>query len=127
MNIGALGVVITLGGFSEGLVIAMLAELPRHAARFQRWLDKLNDPTSANLARRWRAARWLAKRGPWPGLLLGTAFLGQEPMIVFFVWVGIPIRRLALPILVTNVLYTVIFAITVKLGLNDWDQLSKLF
>jgi hypothetical protein len=117
MNILALGIVITMGGFIEGVVIVKLAELPKRSARFERWADKVH---------RSRPGSWLAKRGPWPSLLVGTMFLGQEPIIIFLVWLGIPMRKLVVPLFVANAVYTVVYALLVKQGLADWDQISKL-
>lgn len=73
-----------------------------------------------------RVGAWMFEKGPWPSLLVGTLFLGQEPIIVFLVWIGVPPRRLVIPLLVTNALYTVVMGILVKKGLADWDSINHM-
>jgi hypothetical protein len=117
MNVPLLGIVIVLGGFAEGIAFIELARMPARSERFKRWVTRVE--TS-------RFARWCTRRGPWPGLLLATAVFGQEPPIIALVWFGVPRRKLVLPLLVTNVIYTVIYAVLVRQGLTDWDKLMSL-
>ena len=110
-----LGIVIALAGFAEALVILVLAALSERIPRLRRWLTKLHTP---------RFDRWLTKWGAWTGLLLGTAVAGQEPVIIALVWLGISPKKLVLPLLVENVIYTAIYYVVVRLG---WDAVSSLF
>ena len=117
MSVPLLALVIELGGVAEGLVVIELARLPARSARFQRWVTRIESS---------RFARWCTRRGPWPGLLLATALFGQEPPLVALVWFGVPRKKLILPLIVTNALYTLIYALLIHHGLADWDKLMSL-
>jgi hypothetical protein len=117
MNTGGLVGAITFGGFAEGLVVIWLATLPTRSTRFERWVAKVTKS---------RVASWLTRKGPWPSLLVATALLGQEPVIIALVWLGVSPRKLVFPVLVENALYTMIYGVLVHQGLADWDKLMSL-
>jgi hypothetical protein len=108
--------VIVIAGFAESLLVLWLATLADRIPRLHRWLSKLRLP---------RFDRWIKRWGPWVGLLVGTAALGQEPVIIALVWLGAKPKKLILPLLVENVLYTVIYYFIVKAGAAGWDWLLQ--
>ena len=118
MNRLVLGVVIVIAGYAESLLVLWLATLADRIPRLHRWLSKMRLP---------RFDRWIQRWGPWVGLLVGTAALGQEPVIIALVWLGAKPRKLILPLLVENVLYTVIYYWIVKAGAASWDYLLQQF
>ena len=102
-----LAIAIALAGFVEGLVILVLATYAERLPRVHRWLKKLHWP---------RFDAWFERWGMWTGLALGPAVAGQEPVIIALVWLGASPRRLVLPLLLSNVLYTAIYYAVVKFG-----------
>ena len=111
-----LGVVIVLAGYAESLLVLWLASLAQRIPRLHRALSRLRLP---------RFDRWIQRWGPWVGLLVGTAALGQEPVIIALVWLGAKPRKLIVPLLVENVLYTVIYYWIVKAGVASWDYMLQ--
>jgi hypothetical protein len=110
-----LGVVITLAGFSEGLVILWLAALSLRVERVHRVMRRFHAP---------RFDAWFAKWGIWVGMLAGTAVAGQEPVIIALVWLGAPPKKLVVPLAIQNAIYTVIYFGIVKAG---WAAITSLF
>lgn len=101
--------VMAVSGFVEGLFIAWLGDKTAHLriGLLQRLIAWMQKPRAVELAR---------KFGPWGGMLLGTAIVGQEPILIALRWLGIDLRRLVLPTAVANALFAVVYYYAVKLG-----------
>ena len=117
LSVPGLFIAISMASFVEGVALAWLATLLRHADWFSRMAARVHDS---------RVGGWIVRRGPWVGLLLGTSVLGQEPFIIALVWLGVPPKKLVLPLLVENLAYTVLYGVMVHHGLADWDALMKM-
>ena len=102
-----LGLAIVIAGFAEGLLVLWLAALADRIPRLHRVLSKLRVPRYDALLTRW---------GSWTALMIGTAIAGQEPIIIALVWLGARPRKLILPLLVENVLFTALYYFVTKLG-----------
>jgi hypothetical protein len=118
LDVWLCGLVIVLAGFAEGLVIVWLADAAQRIERVHRVMKRFHAP---------RFDRWFAKWGVWVGMLAGTAVAGQEPVIIALVWLGARPKKLVVPLLIQNVLYTVIYYGIVKLGWLGWDALTRMF
>jgi hypothetical protein len=103
----SLGIVIVIAGFVEALLVLLLAALADRWPRLHRVLSKLRVPRFDALLTRW---------GTWTAMLAGTGLVGQEPVIIALVWLGVPPKKLVLPLLVENIVYTVLYYFIVKLG-----------
>lgn len=115
LDVWLLGLAIGSAGFAEGLVIVWLAHLALRNQKLRRVLRKLHAP---------RFDAWFAKWGVWVGMLVGTAVAGQEPVIIALVWLDAPPKKLVVPLLIQNVIYTVIYYGIVKVG---WAAITSLF
>ena len=106
--------VVAAAGYFEGLVIAWLAGESTRIGFVGRWVARLHTPRSMALANRW---------GVWGGLTLGCALVGQEPILVALRWLGIEMRRIWLPLAISNAVFTVIYYVMLWFGLA---QITKL-
>jgi hypothetical protein len=106
--------VVAIAAYAEGLALAWLAGASTKLGFLRRWLERMRKPKVVAFAHRW---------GPWGGLTLGCAALGQEPILVALRWLGVPIRRLWFPLLVSNVLFAVIYYAVVWYGLDRIESL----
>jgi hypothetical protein len=92
--------VVAATGFVQGLGVAGLAALAQKIPRLHRALRRLHAP---------RFDAWIKRWGPWAGLGLGPAVAGQEPVIIALVWLGAPLRRLVLPLALSNAAYAFVY------------------
>src|SRR4051812_43101630 len=69
--------VMALASFAEGLLVAWLANKTTRIKRVERWCTKLRTPKAVRIAQKW---------GPWGGLMLGVAAVGQEPILIGLRW-----------------------------------------
>ena len=106
--------VVAVAGYFEGLVIAWLAGESTRIGFVDRWVARLRTPRSVALANRW---------GVWGGLTLGCAVVGQEPILVALRWLGVDMRRIWLPLAVSNAVFAVTYYVIVWFGL---EQVAKL-
>ena len=106
--------VVTIAGYCEGLFLAWIAGQSLRIAIIDRWVTRLRTPRSVDLAQRW---------GVWGGLTVGCAVVGQEPILVSLRWLGVEMKRIWLPLAVSNAGFAVIYYQLAKLSL---DQLAKL-
>ncbi len=106
--------VVTVAGYVEGLIVAWLAGESTQIGFIGRWVTRLRTPRAVAIANRW---------GVWGGLTLGCALVGDEPILVALRWLGVDMRRLWLPLAVSNALFTVIYYAIVQGGL---DQIAHL-
>ena len=106
--------VIAAASYFEGLVVAWLAGESTRIGFIDRWVTRLRTPRSVALTDKW---------GVWGGLTLGCAVVGQEPILVALRWLGVDMRRIWLPLAVSNVIFTVLYYAIVWFGL---DQVAKL-
>ena len=116
----ALVAVMAVSGFVEGLFMAWLGGRTAHLqiGLFQRFMAWMRKPRAIAIAERF---------GPWGGMLLGTALVGQEPILLALRWLGVDFKRLILPTAVANALFAVIYYYVVKLGiLNVKSTLEPL-
>ncbi len=107
--------VIALASFVEGAIVAWLAGTTRKIAFLERRFEKLRTPKAIAFAQKW---------GTWGGMILGVAVLGQEPILLALRFLGVEMRKLWLPLFVSNVLFALVYFAVVKTGL---DQIGKLF
>lgn len=106
--------VVALASFVEGLLVIGLAELGLRVPWIGRTLSRSRTP---------RAQRWAEKWGPWGGLTLGVAVVGQEPILVALVWMKVDKRRILLPLALSSICFTAIYFIVVRAG---YQQVSLL-
>ena len=99
--------VIALSGFVEGMLLAYLAGISTRIKFVHRWCEKLQKPKAVALANRW---------GPWGGMFIGVAAVGQEPIIIALRWLGIETRKMWLPTFASNVVFAVLYYWIVRLG-----------
>ena len=105
--------VVAAAGYVEGLVIAWLAGQSTQIGFIGRWVARMRTPKSTALANEW---------GIWGGLSLGCALVGQEPILVALRWLGVEMRRIWLPLALSNAVFAVIYYVVVSVGL---DQLAN--
>lgn len=115
LDVWLLGIVIVLAGFAEGLVIVWLAHRALRIERLHRVMRRFHAP---------RFDAWFARWGVWVGTLVGTAVAGQEPVIIALVWLDAAPKKLVVPLVVQNVLYTAIYYGVVR---GVWAALTSLF
>lgn len=106
--------VVAVAGYFEGLVIAWLAGESTRIGFVGRWVARLRTPRSVALTNRW---------GVWGGLTLGCALVGQEPILVALRWLGVEMRRIWLPLAVSNAVFAVTYYAMLLFGLA---QITKL-
>jgi len=102
--------VVAVAGYLEGLVVAWLAGQSTHIGFVGRWVARMRTPRSTALADKW---------GVWGGLTLGCAVVGQEPILVALRWLGVDMRRIWLPLAVSNAVFAVIYYAVVWFGLGQ--------
>lgn len=110
--------VVALASFVEGLAVVKLAELALRSPAIEHRLAPLRTE---------RAVRWASKWGPWGGLLLGVATLGQEPILIALVWLKVERRKLVLPLALSSTLFTGIYFVTLRQGLASLSKLDELW
>jgi membrane protein YqaA with SNARE-associated domain len=101
--------VIALAGFVEGMLVAWLGGGTTRIGFVRRWCERMRKPKAVRLANTW---------GPWGGLTLGVAVVGQEPILLALRWLGVDLRRLVLPVAVSNVLFAAIYYAVVRFGVD---------
>ena len=102
--------VVAVAGYFEGLVVAWLAGESTRIGFIDRWVTRLRTPRSVALTDKW---------GVWGGLTLGCAVVGQEPILVALRWLGVDMRRIWLPLAVSNVVFAVLYYAIVWFGLHQ--------
>ena len=106
--------VVAAAGYIEGLVVAWIAGESTRIGVISRWVARMRTPRSTALADKW---------GVWGGLSLGCALVGQEPILVALRWLGVGMRRIWLPLAVSNAAFALIYYLVVMVGL---DQVAHL-
>ena len=106
--------VVAAASYFEGLVLAWLAGQSTRIGFIGRWVARLRTPRAVAFAKRW---------GVWGGLTLGCAVVGQEPILVALRWLDIDMRRLWLPLAISNAVFAVLYYAVVWFGL---DQIAHL-
>lgn len=106
--------VVAAAGYIEGLALAWVAGRSTQIGFIHRWIERMRTPRSVALADRW---------GTWGGLTLGCAVVGQEPILVALRWLGIEMRRIWLPLAVSNAVFAVIYYAIAWIGL---DRIANL-
>ena len=105
--------VIALSGFAEALVVARLANASTRIGFINRWCVRIRTPRAVGWAKRW---------GPWGGMTLGVAAVGQEPILLALRWLGVDMRKLIVPAAVSNAVFAVLYYVLVWKGL-DWTSM----
>lgn len=100
---------IAVGGFAEGMLIAWLGGVTTRIGMVNRWCERMRKPKAVAMANAW---------GPWGGLTLGVAVVGQEPILLALRFLGVDVRKLVLPIAVSNVLFAVVYYAVVRFGID---------
>ena len=106
--------VVAVASYAEGLVVAWIAGQSTRINFIGRWVARLRTPRSMMFANRW---------GIWGGLTFGCALVGQEPILVALRWMGVDMRRLWLPLAISNLIFAILYYFIVWFGLN---QVAKL-
>ncbi len=107
--------VVAIASYLEGLLVAWLAGQSTHLSVVHRWVERMRTPRSMALAERW---------GIWGGLTLGCALVGQEPILVALRWLDVSLRRLWLPLAISNVVFTLLYYAVVVVGFDQAAQLG---
>jgi len=102
--------VVAAAGYFEGLVLAWLAGESMRIGFIGRWVARMRTPRSVALADRW---------GVWGGLTLGCAVVGQEPILVALRWLGVEMRRIWLPLAISNAVFAILYYAIVWIGLDQ--------
>ena len=105
--------VVTAASCFEGLVVAWLGGQSTRIGFIGRWVARFRTPRGVALARRW---------GVWGGLTLGCAMVGQEPILVALRWLGVEMRRIWLPLAISNAVFAVLYYGIVWFG---FDQIAS--
>jgi hypothetical protein len=95
------------------MIVAWLGGASTRIGFIHRWCEKMRRP---------RVVAFVARWGPWGGMMLGVAALGQEPILIALRWLGIDLRRLVLPTAVSNAVFAVIYFLIVKFGLDSGSR-----
>jgi len=106
--------VVAVAGYIEGLALAWLAGESTRLGFINRWVARMRTPKSVAIAEKW---------GVWGGLSLGCALVGQEPILVALRWLDVDMRRLLLPLAISNAVFAVLYYAVVWFGL---DQVAHL-
>jgi hypothetical protein len=101
--------VIAVAGFVEGMLVAWLGGATTRIGFIHRWCEKLRKPKAVALAEKW---------GPWGGMIAGVAMVGQEPILLALRFLGVDLRKLVLPVFVSNVLFALVYYGVVRFGLD---------
>lgn len=109
----ALVAVMAVCGTIEGLFVAWLGGPTTRLGLVQRIIKWMRKPRALAMADRW---------GPWGGMTLGVAVVGQEPILLALRWLGVDLKRLVLPTILSNILFAFLWYWFIKLG---WDQVLK--
>lgn len=99
--------VMAIASFAEGLVVAWLGGTITRVGFINRWCERMRTPKAVRFAEKW---------GPWGGMMLGVAALGQEPILIGLRFLGVDVKRLILPTLLSNVVYSIIYYWVVRAG-----------
>ena len=102
--------VVAVAGYFEGLVVAWLAGASTRIGFIARWVARMRTPRSVALAEKW---------GVWGGLSLGCALVGQEPILVALRWLGVDMRRIWLPLAISNAAFAALYYAVVWFGLDQ--------
>ncbi|MFZ2628576.1 MAG: hypothetical protein WAX67_06800, partial [Rugosibacter sp.] len=102
--------VVAAAGYAEGLALAWLAGQSTRIGFIDRWVARLRTPRGVAFANKW---------GVWGGLTLGCAVAGQEPILVALRWLGVDMRRIWLPLAVSNAVFAVLYYAIVRVGLGQ--------
>jgi hypothetical protein len=102
--------VVATASYFEGLVVAWLAGQSTHIGFIDRWVTRMRTPRAVAFANKW---------GVWGGLTLGCALVGQEPILVALRWLGVDMRRIWLPLALSNAVFAVIYYAVVSVGLDQ--------
>jgi hypothetical protein len=106
--------VVTVASYFEGLIVAWFAGESTRIGFIGRWVARLHTPRAMAFAKKW---------GVWGGLTLGCAVVGQEPILVALRWLGIDMRRIWLPLAVSDAIFAVLYYAIVWVGLNQVTNL----
>jgi hypothetical protein len=106
--------VVAVAGYLEGMFVAWLAGRSTNIGFIHRWIERMRKPRAVAFANRW---------GVWGGLTLGCAVVGQEPILIALRWLGVDLKKLWLPLAISNAIFAIIYYEVVKLGL---DQVNGL-
>ena len=109
--------VVAVSGFVEGLVVAWLGGQARRIGFIERFMERMRKPRAMEMAAKW---------GVWGGMILGVAAFGQEPILVALRALGIGMRRLILPLAVSNALFAVVYYAILRLGVDKFLETIKL-
>ena len=102
--------VVAVASYFEGLAVAWLAGESTQIGFIGRWVARMRTPRGVALANKW---------GVWGGLTIGCALVGQEPILVALRWLGVDMRRIWLPLAVSNAIFAVLYYAIVWFGLNQ--------
>jgi len=102
--------VVATASYVEGLALAWLAGQSTRIGFIGRWVERLRTPRGVALANRW---------GVWGGLSFGCALVGQEPILVALRWMDVDMRRVWLPLAVSNAVFTLIYYAIVRVGMDQ--------
>lgn len=106
--------VVAASGYLEGLVVAWLAGESTRIGFIHRWVERMRTPRAIALASKW---------GVWGGLSIGCAIVGQEPILVALRWLGVDMRRIWLPLALSNALFAALYYAVVLFGLEQMTNI----
>lgn len=102
--------VVASASYAEGLILAWVAGQSTRIGFIGRLVARLRTSRAVAFAGEW---------GVWGGLTLGCAVVGQEPILVALRWLGVEMRRIWLPLAVSDAAFAVIYYAVVSMGLNQ--------
>ncbi len=101
--------VVAVSSFVEGLLVAWLGGQTRRIGYVERFMERMRKPKAMALASKW---------GVWGGMLIGVAAVGQEPILVALRALGIEMKKLVLPLAVSNVVFSLAYYAVIRLGID---------
>ncbi len=104
--------VMTVFGYIEGVGVAYLSERFTRIGFVARWVQRTRTPRAVRFADRW---------GPWGGMTLGVALVGQEPVLLALRWLGVAMHRLWVPLFVANLMSAIGYYALLKAGWLSMD------
>jgi membrane protein YqaA with SNARE-associated domain len=100
--------VMAVAGYVEGGIVGWLGGRSTNIGFVHRWIERMRKPKVLAFADKW---------GPWGGMTLGLALVGQEPILVALRWLGIEMKRIWLPMAVGNAISAILYYWLIKAGL----------
>ena len=102
--------VVAIAGFIEGLILVWIVGQAQRFSTIHRWISKLHTPRGMALAKKW---------GVWGGLSVGCFLVGQEPILLGLRWMNISLRRIWIPLAISNAFFTWLYYVLTSVSIEQ--------